>query len=293
MLTSTRLGEKSPSGCALASWRDRVHLSWSGTDAALNLTGSADGRRFAAPRRLPYSTYCYDASSMGDAFSDFVVTAPAMAGTAEHLYLAWTRADATVALLTANARTFFEPRVFEHRSFGSPAVAVGASARPVMAWAGKDRRVNVLAPAGTPAAPIRLSQARTVVAPALCGHRGALVLAWTGTDRRVNLLTLRDGQKPSAHLRLDAARTIFAPALCRVRDTLLLAWTGTDRRVNLMTVTDNGDGAAVRLNEARSLAAPAVCDHRGRLALAWTGTDAHLNVAFPPMPPGGGRPTRP
>jgi hypothetical protein len=283
MLTSARLDEKSPSGCALTSWRDRLHLLWAGTDAGLNLTGSPDGRLFSAPRRLPYSTYRYDASSMDDAYSDFVITAPALASTAEHLHLAWTHPDATVALLTADARTFFEPQVFEHRTFGSPAVAAAAPAGPVVAWAGKDRRVNLLTPSDAHATPVRLHQARTVVAPALCRHRGALVLAWTGTDRRVNLLTLRDGHGPSTHLRLEAARTISAPAVCSLRDTVLLAWTGTDRRVNLMTVTENGVGAAVRLNEARSLAAPAVCNHRGLLVLAWTGTDAHLNVALPSM----------
>lgn len=51
---------------------------------------------------------------------------------------------------------------------------------PVLAWAGRDRRINLLTLSESRAtAPIRLAQAKSGVAPAVCRHRDALVLAWT------------------------------------------------------------------------------------------------------------------
>lgn len=275
MLTSVRLDEKSHTACALTSWRDRIHLSWVGTDMKLNLTSSPDGRRFEAPQHLPYRALYYDASRMDDSFSNIVVTAPALASTPEHLYLAWTGADAKVALLAAG----FAPTVFKNRSYHGPAIAVSGQSAPVLAWIAKDRRVNLLRLSGAPAAaPARLTQARSMMGLALCGHRGDLVLAWTGTDRRVNVLTLQE-RGPGTHLRLEEARTLGAPAICSHHGGVLVAWTGTDRRVNLLTVADGRVTEPVRLNEARSVVGPAVCSHLGRLVLAWTGNDAHLNVA--------------
>lgn len=274
-----RLDEKSPTACALTSWRDRIHLLWVGTDRRLNLTSSSDGRRFAAPHQLPYSTYAYDRSSMDDSFSDVVITAPALAGTPERLHLAWTGDRGALTLLTADGRQFSGPTVFGHRSHQAPAVSSSGRGDPVLAWLDKGGRVNLLT--GT-TAPIRISQARSRLAPALCGHRDTQVLAWTGNDRRVNLLTLHE-RGPGSHLRLDEARTVCAPAVCGHRGGVLLAWTGNDRRVNLLTVVENRVTAPVRLEEARTGHAPAVCSHRGRLTLAWIGTDTHLNVADVPM----------
>jgi hypothetical protein len=276
MFSSVRLDEKSPTACVVTSWRDRIHVCWVGTDMRLNLASSPDGRRFEAKRTLPYRPFSYDNSSMDDSFSDMVVTAPALAAAPEHLYVAWTGTKAEVTLLAADD---FAPTALKHRSTQSPAVAVAGSAAPVLAWTGKGRRVNVLTWSGDPAAaPVRLTQARSNVAPALCGHRGAVVLAWTGTDRRVNVLTLHE-RGTGTHLRLEQARTLCAPAICSHQGAVLVAWTGTDRRVNLMTVAENRATEPVRLDEARTSFAPAVCTHRGGLVLVWTGSDTRLNVA--------------
>lgn len=39
-------------------------------------------------------------------------------------------------------------------------------------------------------ATIRLDEARTGFAPAVCGHRGRLTLAWTGTDAHLDVAHL-------------------------------------------------------------------------------------------------------
>jgi hypothetical protein len=52
-------------------------------------------------------------------------------------------------------------------------------------------RVNLLTLSGGRAtAPVRLAQAKSVVAPAVCRHRDALVLAWIGTDAHLNVAHL-------------------------------------------------------------------------------------------------------
>jgi hypothetical protein len=274
MLTSVRLEEKSLAACALTSWWDRIHLCWVGTDAKLNLASSSDGREFAVTRTLPHRVLSYR-----DSDSNYVVTAPALAGAPEHLYLSWTGTDTRVAVLCDGHRELLRA----HRA-QTPGlrVARGGGVRIGRPGVGLGRQE----PTGEPADPVREPRDRTCpvgtgekwVAPALCGHRGALVLAWVGTDRRVNVLTLQE-HGPGTHLRLVEARTGDRPAICSHQGAVLVAWTGTDRRVNLMTVNENRVTVPVRLDEARSVVGPAVCSHRGRLVLAWTGTDARLNVA--------------
>jgi hypothetical protein len=278
MLTSVRLDEKSPSSGALASWRGRLHVLWADPRTKLQLTSSPDGRIFDDPHRFPHSVFSYDNSSSDDSFSDLIVTAPALAAAPDALHLAWTSGDFVPHLFVAGSQDGFAPAKLAERSHSSPAISVSDRGAPVLAWTGTDRHVNVLT-LSERRPPIRLKQAKSSFAPALCGHRGSMVLAWTGTDRRVNLLTLSETRLGS-HLRLEEARTVCAPAVCSHQGTLVLAWTGTDRRVNLVKVSENRRTSPLRLDQARSLLAPAVCSHHGDLVVAWTGTDSHLNVGF-------------
>ena len=65
----------------------------------------------------------------------------------------------------------------------------------MLAWAGTDRHVNLAkvtedslgASIRLEQEKIRLEEAKSSHAHAVCSHRGGLVLAWTGTDRRPNL----------------------------------------------------------------------------------------------------------
>lgn len=278
MLTSVRLDEKSPSSGALASWRGRLHLLWADTRTELRLTSSPDGRAFDDPHRFPHCAFSYDNSSSGDSFSDIIVTAPALAAAPDRLDIAWTSGDFAPHLFVADSRDGFTPAKLAERSYTSPAISVSDRGAPVLAWTGTDRHVNVLTLAER-RPPIRLKQAKSSLAPALCGHRGSMVLAWTGTDRRVNLLTLSE-TRSSSHIRLEEARSVCAPAVCSHQGALVLAWTGTDRRVNLVKISEGRRTPPLRLEPARSVLAPAVCSHQGDLVVAWTGTDSRLNVGF-------------
>jgi hypothetical protein len=191
MQASVRLNEKSHAACALTSWRDRIYLSWAGPGAKLSLASSPDGREFAETRQLPYRSYSYDRSSTNDSFSDIVITAPAIAGVTERLYLAWTGTDRRINLLMADARAYSAPAVLTQRSAHSPAVSGSGHGAPVLAWTGTDRRINLLTVAGQrPGSHLRLEEAKSHHAPAVCSHQGNLVAAWTGTDAHLNLAPL-------------------------------------------------------------------------------------------------------
>ena len=51
-LSAVRLDEKSPAGCALASWNGQLCLAWTGTDLRLNVASSPDGRGLAGKQRI-------------------------------------------------------------------------------------------------------------------------------------------------------------------------------------------------------------------------------------------------
>jgi hypothetical protein len=128
---------------------------------------------------------------MDDSFSDIVITAPAIAGLTERLYLAWTGTDRRINLLVADARAYSAPAVLAQRSAHTPAVSVSGHGAPVLAWTGTDRRINLLTVAGQrPGSHLRLEEAKSHLAPAVCSHQGNLVVAWTGTDAHLNLALL-------------------------------------------------------------------------------------------------------
>jgi hypothetical protein len=80
------------------------------------------------------------------------------------------------------------PIVLAQRSYSSPAVSASGHGAPVLAWTGTDRSVNLLTVTGNRSnPPIRLEEARSWLAPAVCSHRGNLAVAWTGTDMHLNL----------------------------------------------------------------------------------------------------------
>jgi len=163
-----------------------------------------------------------------------------MAGSGQRLYLAWRGGDRALHLHAVQLEMGPVPAKLRERSTASPSLATPDHGGLVLAWAGTDRHVNLAKITETPPggsnllgyAKIRLENAKTSHAPAVCGHRGSLVLAWTGTDRRINLLT-RAEEPSMAPVTLDHAKSNHAPAVCSHRGSLILAWTGTDRRPNL------------------------------------------------------------
>jgi hypothetical protein len=215
-----------------------------------------------------------------------VALAPALAAAGPRLGLAWRDSDRSLRATAIEPGSWPAPATLPERTAHALGLTPSGPDGVMLGWVGNDSRVNLVQLAaggpGTglwlPQPKLRLDQARTQRAPALCQHRGSLVLGWTGTDRRVNLLDLaRPGQPP---IRLDAARRSQAPALASHAGHLILAWTGSDRRVNMLMNALDPAEPPMRFDEARSSWAPALCSHGGALLLAWTGTDRHPNLGL-------------
>lgn len=209
---------------ALAGSGERLYITWTGTDGALNVAVADVG-----PDGRPTT------------FREHTTHAPSLAPSGPGgLTLAWTGTDTHVNLLPIRQDqpgAPFHPagpkNTLEHAKSGQAPAVCGHRDGTALVWTGTDRHVNVLTNAGDPGCPpLRLEEARSSSRPAVCSHRGALVVAWTGTDRRVNVLA--NAVDPAARpLRLEEAKTSAAPAVCSHGGTLILGWTGTDRRPNL------------------------------------------------------------
>jgi hypothetical protein len=253
MLSGVMLNEKSSAACAVISWNDQLYVTWTGTDLFLNIVSSPNWGVFADKRRLPHRSYKKITTSSSNMSSSGTSSArtsssttttvalpPSMAGSGERLYLAWRGGDRALNLQAVEPGADATPAKVRERSTESPSLTTYEYRSLMLAWAGTDRHVNLAkvtedslgASIRLEQAKIRLEEARSSHAPAVCSHRGGLVLAWTGTDRRVNLLT-RAEDLSRAPIRLEEAKSSHAPAVCSHRGGLVLAWTGTDRRPNL------------------------------------------------------------
>jgi hypothetical protein len=261
------LGEKSYAGCAVAAWRDQLHVAWTGRDYRINVAASPDGRTLAHARRLKEKSYARMRDSSDDS-GRTIALAPSLAVAGDRLVLGWTGADGRPRLVTYGGEAEPAPVTVPERT--ARPVGLAGAEDLVLAWIGTDQHVNLVTPGRS--APVRLDEARTTLAPALCSHRGGLVLAWVGTDRRVNVRTLPDGP----YALLEQARTSAPVAVCSHRGEPVLAWAGTDRVVNLLRLT--GSSTPVQVAEARTGERPGLCMFRDELVLAWTGTNYRLNL---------------
>src|SRR5229473_19873 len=228
MSVGVRLDEKSSAACAVISWRDQVHIAWTGTDMRLNLASWPDGLELAGKQRLTQRSYKQvRRSSSGpnqSATMETVALPPSLAGSVEQLYMAWTGSNRALNVLVANPDPRSAPVTVKQRSTESPSVTTSERGDLILAWTGTDRHINLLTTDGDwSAAPVRLDAKRDI-APAVCTHRGGPVLAWTGTDRHINLLTT-DGDWSAAPVRLQEAKSDYAPAVCSHHGSLILAWT--------------------------------------------------------------------
>src|SRR5216684_3953186 len=236
MSVGVRLDERSSAACAVISWRDQVHIAWTGTDMRLNLASWPDGLELTGKQRLAQRSYKQvRRSSSGpnqSATSETVALPPSLAGSVEQLYMAWTGNNRALNVLVANPDPHSAAVTLKQRSTESPSVTTSERGDLILAWTGTDRHINLLTTDGDwSAAPVRLQEAKSDHAPALCSRHGVPVLAWTGTDRHISLLT-GDGDWSAAPVRLEA-KSDHAPAVCSHHGGLILAWTGTDRRLNI------------------------------------------------------------
>jgi hypothetical protein len=192
MSVGVRLAEKSSAACAVISWRDQVHIAWTGTDMRLNLASSPDGLELTGKQRLAQRSYKQvTRNSSGpnqSATTETVALPPSLAGSVEQLYIAWTGGNRALNVMVADPDPGSAPVTLKQRSTESPSVTTSEHGDLILAWTGTDRHINLLTTGGDwSAAPVRLEGARSDHAPAVSIHRGRLILAWTGTDRRLNI----------------------------------------------------------------------------------------------------------
>lgn len=281
------LGERSQAAPAVASWKQRSHIAWTGRDGRLNVMSSPDGRQFEQKRTFSYKslqTISISAGSLGTKPVTYY-NAPSLSAAADGLVLAWRGADRYLHVSTFP----FGPRGFplEATINESSADALSTAAfgsEIALAWRTYQRpndlfvsRVQLLLSEGGRFLTAVQLRATTRWPPALCAVGNQVVLAWTRTDRNINVIFSPVGPSPVL-LPLEAT-TSAAPALCSLGDDVVLAWTGTDRHINLSVIRDQTAYRPVRLNQTTSYA-PAVCSFLGDLLLAWTGSDKRLNIAL-------------
>jgi len=214
MLDAVRAGEKS-SAVAMTNWHERLYLAWTGTDTHLRLAWSPDARNIVDTRRLDQQSYTVGG---GQYATSREPVGPALAGSAEHLYLAWTDTDHGINILADPENSRGAPVRLEEASSHNPPALCSHQGTLVLAWTSRDAptwrgsggHINILADPESPhGAPVRLEEARSYLPPALCSHQGSLVLAWSGTDRHLNLARL---QSFGALLRAHAASTSYVLA---------------------------------------------------------------------------------
>lgn len=83
-LSTVHVLEKSSAAVALASWRDRLYLAWTGTDARLNVISAPDGQNFADKTHINEKSFRAVAtpSGQGGTTVTYISLGPALAGSA-------------------------------------------------------------------------------------------------------------------------------------------------------------------------------------------------------------------
>jgi hypothetical protein len=181
MPDSVRLAEKSSVGCAVISWHDQLIVAWTGTDLHVNLASSPDGRILTGKQRLAQTSYESHRSKKGYIA---VPLSPSLTVSGGQLYLG----EIQLALhLPAVGQPMDAVQATAEESGCRPSLETAGNGNPMRAWRDAGGHINVKSWAGPP---VRLEEARTRRAPALCSHQGSLILAWTGTDHHLHLARL-------------------------------------------------------------------------------------------------------
>jgi len=267
----------------------RLYLGWTGTDGALNVMSSTNGRAFGSKATLN------EHSNLG----------PALAGDASQTYLGWIGTDGFVNVVrstsqtfatftrigqTVGGQTFFPSNETSNVSLG---LAVG-NGRVYVAWTGTDSQLNLMsAPSGGSnfdgATKVTFNE-QSVEAPNLTVVAGQLYLSWTGTDARLNIATLDSSARNIVSKRTLDESSNSGPVLVGMSPVappadLHVFWSGTGSPAFLNVRTaDLADLNAFtyKLTFTRtSTVRPAAAVYGARIYLAWRIDDAAhwLNVA--------------
>jgi hypothetical protein len=245
-----------------------------------------------------------------DFTDEFADAAPALAGHAGRLFLAWKGSgnDALNLMLSGNGGISFGfKKSFGETSDRAPAM-VSDGGGLLLAWKERDATQEGLA---KHISVVRVSlfantsgvmgieglgdkvvmPEMTAQAPALAFHQGRLYLAWTGVrDQRLNLAVSTDGGRNFAGKRTLDQTSDASPALASTPNGLVLAWKeagGAEIEIARVAITGNTAGGAgiegladaTRIGEQTDNA-PALAFHDGRLFLGWKGSgNETLNLA--------------
>lgn len=240
-----RVGETSNHGPAIAFFRGKHYLAWTGRNrrSHVNLISSADGISWSGKQTLNGG----DASARSGG-------APALLAADGRLWLAWrgTNDDRPrLRVMHSHSGTHWQGKVtLQETSDHGPALAF-FNGRYYLAWTGRNDNQNVnliSSPNGSQwGNKIVLNtdpSARSDGAPVLTVHDGKLWLSWRGTNDDhpyLYVMSTADGVRWSGKVRLSETSD-FGPAMAPYRGVLRLAWTGRDdkRHINLISSSDGG-----------------------------------------------------
>lgn len=295
VVSSGTLDDQSHSAPALASWRGRLYLAWTGVDGRIRVQTSADGSHFSKPVPLVYESHGPRpddthsrksrrgfgqefplAPALGFRGGQTFARPPALAATEYGVDMAWRDPDRNVRILRATREGKPREITLAETSAVAPSIA-GLGPSLALAWTGWDGHINIVGPQEESFdSGVRLDH-RSANSPALCSIDGGLVLAWTGTDRHINIDLASSGS--FGHPQRLGETSDEGPTICAIGKRIALAWTGADDHVNVALI-DDGKSASkgVRL-EPTTFYAPAITNHSGHLVLAWTGSDGRIGLA--------------
>jgi hypothetical protein len=258
------LPETSIAGPAMAFYRNRFYLAWTGTDQAhsINIQSTADGVTFTGKVTLPATS----------------IAAPALAVYQDRLFLSWTGTDAAHSLNVMSSRdgmSFSNKVTLQEQSAFGPAIA-GSAARLTLGWTGTDGRLNVRSSADGRSFGSRVTlDDRSIAGPGMAAQ-GVLPMyvAFTGTDaeHRLNMLSSCDARTFSGKV-VFAETSFTGPSLGFRSNDLWMAWAGVGNR--LLNVMANG--VRYTAMTETSIATPGIAPDM----IAWIGVDAphYINVA--------------
>jgi hypothetical protein len=280
------LGETTDAGPALASFRGRLFLAWTGSgNPQLNLmVSNDDGRTFGDKH-------------VSDEASD---DGPALAVHNDQLFIAWRGSDnnvLNVAKVSVSASGsidgIVEKVILDQSSDVAPAIA-SKSGRLFIAWKGESNDLLNLMLSEDNGASFRalfVSDQTTQTAPALNALNSRLFLGWRGEgDEHLNVAKVSLTGSTAGHLGIEGLEdqdvlddtSGTGPSLALTNGRLYLSWKGSGNdNINISYSDSFGlNFVEKHVSPETTHAVPALASHNGLLLLAWQGRgDGDVNVA--------------
>lgn len=247
--------------------RDRLAISWIGTDDQVNL--------ITVPARTRIS------------FERSESSGPALVQNGVRLHVGWQGTDNGLNLVSTWDGISLQRKRDLHESSldnATPALAEGRG-HVFVSWIGRDNHINIARSQNGFAWTDKLTlneRSESEGTPALALNAGALHVAWVGTDKDHHLNVMEIPVQPNGamsaghkHVLPETSSRDAGPALASYDNRLYLAWTGSDGRVNICVSTDAGRSfhGKQTFERSRRDCGPALAVHAdGTICLGWVGT---------------------